>query len=184
MVENAQGKWPTGGSACSVCIGHIVLTSSLGQYVIVAMVSAAAMNAGLGASIYNRTPEDFFFHRLLHDLCLSAAIAQIESDLHATAGQLSLTLSLFILMQGVIPLVWSSIAEVQGRKVNKTSCNPELVRTHSALIDCLPGVSNAMHARMHRSCHLEDYPGPHGNAGPAGRWVSLTLCKASQRTHN
>lgn len=80
------------------------------------------MNAGLGASIYNRKLllESFFFYRPLH-LHLPAAIAQIESDLHATAGQLSLTLSLFILMQGVIPLIWSSIAEVQGRKVTPPS---------------------------------------------------------------
>lgn len=46
-----------------------------------------------------------------------AAIAEIESDLHASAGQLSLTLSLFILIQGGFPLIWSSVSEIQGRKV-------------------------------------------------------------------
>ncbi|TFY56644.1 hypothetical protein EVJ58_g7508 [Rhodofomes roseus] len=62
------------------------------------MISAASMIAGLGANIYN------------------PAITQIESDLHATAGQLSLTLSLFILIQGGFPLIWSSVSEIQGRK--------------------------------------------------------------------
>ena len=36
------------------CPDDEVLTKYIGQYIIVAMVSAAAMNAGLGASIYNR----------------------------------------------------------------------------------------------------------------------------------
>ncbi|KAH9922611.1 major facilitator superfamily domain-containing protein [Fomitopsis serialis] len=68
------------------------------KYVIVAMISGASMIAGLGANIYN------------------PAIAQIESDLHATASQLSLTLSLFILIQGGFPLIWSSVSEIRGRK--------------------------------------------------------------------
>ncbi|EPT02266.1 hypothetical protein FOMPIDRAFT_73914 [Fomitopsis schrenkii] len=63
------------------------------------MISAASMIAGLGANIYN------------------PAIAEIESDLHASAGQLSLTLSLFILIQGGFPLIWSSVSEIQGRKI-------------------------------------------------------------------
>ncbi|CCL99471.1 uncharacterized protein FIBRA_01489 [Fibroporia radiculosa] len=68
------------------------------KYVGVAMVSLAAMVAGLGANIYN------------------PAISQIEADLHATPSQLSLTLSLFILIQGGFPLIWSAVSEVQGRK--------------------------------------------------------------------
>ncbi|EED80205.1 predicted protein, partial [Postia placenta Mad-698-R] len=68
------------------------------KYVMVSMISAAAMIAGLGANIYN------------------PAIAQIESDLHATPSQLSLTLSLFILIQGGFPLIWSAISEIRGRK--------------------------------------------------------------------
>jgi len=68
------------------------------KYVIVAMISAAAMIAGLGANIYN------------------PAISQIESDLHATPSQLSLTLSLFILIQGGFPVIWSAVSEIQGRK--------------------------------------------------------------------
>ncbi|KZT67115.1 MFS general substrate transporter [Daedalea quercina L-15889] len=68
------------------------------KYIIVAMISAASMIAGLGANIYN------------------PAISNIEADLHATPSQLSLTLSLFILIQGGFPLIWSSVSEIQGRK--------------------------------------------------------------------
>ncbi|KAH9950618.1 MFS general substrate transporter [Amylocystis lapponica] len=68
------------------------------KYVIVGLISTAAMIAGLGANIYN------------------PAISQIESDLHASPSQLSLTLSLFILIQGGFPLVWSAVSEIQGRK--------------------------------------------------------------------
>ncbi|PCH40367.1 MFS general substrate transporter [Wolfiporia cocos MD-104 SS10] len=68
------------------------------KYVLVAMISAASMIAGLGANIYN------------------PAISQIEADLHATASQLSLTLSLFILIQGGFPIFWSAISEIYGRK--------------------------------------------------------------------
>ncbi|KAH9910482.1 major facilitator superfamily domain-containing protein [Fomitopsis serialis] len=69
------------------------------KYILVAMISAACMINGLGASIYN------------------PAIVQIESDLHATATQFSLTLSLFVIIQGGFPILWSSISEIHGRKV-------------------------------------------------------------------
>lgn len=49
---------------------------------------------------------------------MEAAITQIEADLHATSSQLSLTVSLFILIQGGFPVFWSAVSEIQGRKVN------------------------------------------------------------------
>lgn len=48
---------------------------------------------------------------------LAAGIAQVESDLHATSGLISLSLSLFILIQGMTPLLWSATSEIVGRKV-------------------------------------------------------------------
>ncbi|CCM00162.1 uncharacterized protein FIBRA_02190 [Fibroporia radiculosa] len=66
---------------------------------IVVMICAAALIAGFGCNIYN------------------PAISQIESDLHATSNQMSLTLSLFILVQGGLPVIWSAISEIQGRKM-------------------------------------------------------------------
>ncbi|KAI0943842.1 hypothetical protein AcV7_001822 [Taiwanofungus camphoratus] len=64
------------------------------KYAIVAMISAASMISGLSSNIYN------------------SAITQIESELHATSGELSLTLSLYILLQGVIPLFWSALVSL------------------------------------------------------------------------
>jgi multidrug resistance protein len=41
----------------------------------------------------------------------------IEQELHATASEISLSLSLFILVQGNFPLVWSAVSEIKGRKL-------------------------------------------------------------------
>jgi hypothetical protein len=48
---------------------------------------------------------------------VTAANAQIEQQLHASGGDISLSLSLFILAQGNFPIIWSSISEIKGRKV-------------------------------------------------------------------
>ena len=48
---------------------------------------------------------------------LTAGINDIERELHATSGDISLSLALFILMQGVLPLFWSVASELKGRKV-------------------------------------------------------------------
>ncbi|KAL4256351.1 MFS transporter superfamily protein [Pleurotus pulmonarius] len=63
------------------------------------IVSAAAMIAGLGSNIQN------------------PAIQQMEKQLPATSSQISLSLSLFTLFQGIVPLVWSAISEIKGRKL-------------------------------------------------------------------
>ena len=46
-----------------------------------------------------------------------AAVLEIEAQLPATPSQFSLSISLFILFQGVMPIFWSAISEVKGRKV-------------------------------------------------------------------
>lgn len=45
-----------------------------------------------------------------------AAIESVQSDLHATTNEIALSLSLFILVQGVSPLLWSSVSDIKGRK--------------------------------------------------------------------
>ncbi|KAJ8516988.1 hypothetical protein ONZ45_g5755 [Pleurotus djamor] len=67
--------------------------------VVLFIISSAAMIAGLGANIQN------------------PAIQQMEEQLPATSSQISLSLSLFILSQGVVPLIWSAISEIKGRKL-------------------------------------------------------------------
>jgi hypothetical protein len=47
----------------------------------------------------------------------AAGIAEVQRDLNASAGSISWSLSLFILMQGAVPVIWSAVSEVMGRKV-------------------------------------------------------------------
>ncbi|KAH9851171.1 major facilitator superfamily domain-containing protein [Lenzites betulinus] len=68
------------------------------KLVVVATITAASVLNGLGASIY--TP----------------AIAQIEEQLKASSGAISLSLSLFIFLQGCVPLLWTTLCEFWGRK--------------------------------------------------------------------
>ncbi len=49
-----------------------------------------------------------------------AAIPQIEQQLHASSGAISLSLALFIFLQGCVPLVWTTLSEFWGRKVSRT----------------------------------------------------------------
>lgn len=50
----------------------------------------------------------------------SAALNQLESDLHASDTDISTTISTFIIVQGGGPLFWSAVSEVKGRKVGRT----------------------------------------------------------------
>ncbi|KAI9442899.1 MFS general substrate transporter [Lactarius indigo] len=45
------------------------------------------------------------------------AIKQVETELGATSGEFSLALSIFIVFQGSVPLLWTAISEIKGRKV-------------------------------------------------------------------
>ncbi|KAG9315514.1 vacuolar DHA amino acid exporter [Chiua virens] len=63
------------------------------------IISGASMIAGLCANIQN------------------PANSQIQQELHATSSEISLSLSLFILVQGNFPVVWSAISEIKGRKL-------------------------------------------------------------------
>ncbi|KAG6336870.1 hypothetical protein ID866_2228 [Astraeus odoratus] len=69
------------------------------QTAILVTISGASMIAGLCANIQN--PSN----------------AQIEQQLHATSEQISLSLSLFILVQGNFPVLWSAVSEIKGRKL-------------------------------------------------------------------
>ncbi|KAJ7889931.1 vacuolar DHA amino acid exporter [Mycena olivaceomarginata] len=73
--------------------------SSCRKNVVLVLISVASMIAGLASNIQN------------------PAIAEMETDLPATASQISLSLSLFIAFQGVMPLFWSAVSEVKGRKL-------------------------------------------------------------------
>ncbi|SJL07196.1 uncharacterized protein ARMOST_10539 [Armillaria ostoyae] len=72
--------------------------SSMHKNFVLGVISSGSMIAGFGANIQNPAIED------------------MERDLPATSGQISLSISLFIALQGVTPLLWSSISEVKGRR--------------------------------------------------------------------
>lgn len=76
--------------------------SSMRKNFVLGVISSGSMIAGFGANIQNPAIED------------------MERDLPATSGQISLSISLFIALQGVTPLFWSSISEVKGRRVQRT----------------------------------------------------------------
>ncbi|KIK00047.1 hypothetical protein K443DRAFT_132841 [Laccaria amethystina LaAM-08-1] len=73
--------------------------SSLRKNISLALISAASLIAGLANNVQN------------------PAVQEMEADLPATSAQFSLSLSIFILIQGLMPLVWSAISEVKGRKL-------------------------------------------------------------------
>ncbi|KAK0437139.1 MFS general substrate transporter [Desarmillaria tabescens] len=72
--------------------------SSMRKKFVLGVICSGSMIAGFGANIQNPAIED------------------MERDLPATSGQISLSISLFIALQGVTPLLWSSISEVKGRR--------------------------------------------------------------------
>ncbi|KAG1795336.1 MFS general substrate transporter [Suillus plorans] len=75
------------------------LWSNTKKTAVLFIISGAAMFAGLAANIQN------------------PANAEIEQQLHASSGDISLSLSLFILIQGNFPVIWSAIGEIKGRKL-------------------------------------------------------------------
>ncbi|KAG1763051.1 MFS general substrate transporter [Suillus occidentalis] len=74
------------------------LWSNAKKNVVLFIISGASMIAGLCANIQN------------------PANAQIEQQLHTSSGDISLSLSLFIFIQGNFPVIWSAISEIKGRK--------------------------------------------------------------------
>ncbi|KAG2034587.1 MFS general substrate transporter [Suillus americanus] len=85
------------------------------QNVVLFIISGASMIAGLCANIQN------------------PANAQIEQQLHTSSGDISLSLSLFILIQGNFPIIWSAISEIKGRKMVYL-CSVALFALGSAIV--------------------------------------------------
>ena len=75
---------------------------------------------GLSNSIQNRESHHIWLGviDLMHSIL--AAVAQIEKDLSATSAEFSLSIAVFMLVLGIVPLAWTSISEVKGRKVYRS----------------------------------------------------------------
>lgn len=104
-TDSTTGRTPASASREeSVDIEHVPVNNDPRAWSLfrknftLSLVSSAAMIAGLAGSIQN------------------PAVIQMEKELPATSSQFSLSLSVFILCQGLMPLVWASISEVKGRK--------------------------------------------------------------------
>lgn len=79
------------------------------------------MVASLAANIQNRKHHLSTISAGIFSCLFPAAVEEMEKDLPATSSQFSLSISLFILFQGVMPLLWSAVSEVKGRKVSRRS---------------------------------------------------------------
>ncbi|KAG0704803.1 vacuolar DHA amino acid exporter [Suillus ampliporus] len=73
--------------------------SNTKKNIVLCIISGASMISGLASNIQN------------------PANAQIEQQLHASSGEISLCLSLFVLVQGNFTVVWSGVSEIMGRKL-------------------------------------------------------------------
>ncbi|KAJ8456239.1 hypothetical protein ONZ45_g18794 [Pleurotus djamor] len=84
--------------------------------IILVIVSTAAMMAGFSTNIQN------------------PAIQQMEEDLPATSSQISLSLSLFILSQGLMPLVWSALVYLLSVGLATIACVVTAVSPNIGLV--------------------------------------------------
>ena len=89
------------------------------------MVASASLVAGLAVNIQNRSYLllSFAGNQHLREMTwpyflIKAAVHEMHVDLGATSGQFSLSISLFILFQGAMPMMWTAISEIKGRKVS------------------------------------------------------------------
>ncbi|KAJ7235850.1 vacuolar DHA amino acid exporter [Mycena rebaudengoi] len=104
-TDNVPPRSETTTSHPTIDIEHMPVAddprawSPFRKNVVLLLIASASMIAGLGGNIQN------------------PAIADMEADLPATASQISLSISLFIGLQGVMPLLWSAVSEVKGRKL-------------------------------------------------------------------
>jgi hypothetical protein len=77
----------------------------------------------------------------------------MEQDLPATSGQFSLSLSLFVLMQGFMPIAWTALGEIKGRKVRLLNerLNHDPCNSHAAS-DRLSASFSTLYGRCYRYC--------------------------------
>ncbi|KAJ2914730.1 hypothetical protein MD484_g5667, partial [Candolleomyces efflorescens] len=73
--------------------------SILRKNISLGLISMGSMIAGLAASIQN------------------PAVKEMEVDLPATSSQFSWSISTFILVQGLFPLIWTVVSEIKGRRL-------------------------------------------------------------------
>lgn len=110
--------------------------------------------------------------------CSIAANAQIQQQLHASAQDISLSLAMFILIQGSAPLFWSTLSEIKGRKVRNLVCLIALSYVDGCVLTAgIPRVHRNIHCH-HRHCrHLSDDRTGDRHASLASGWVRVIFLK-------
>ncbi|PPQ66472.1 hypothetical protein CVT24_007046 [Panaeolus cyanescens] len=98
-VTDDPRKWSAFRKVWSFAYHPSTANNKIPQNVCLALISSASLIAGLAANIQN------------------PAVAEMERDLPATSEQFSLSISMFVLIQGLVPLIWSVVSEVKGRKL-------------------------------------------------------------------
>jgi MFS family permease len=108
-------------------------------------------------------------------LCYSTAANQnIEDDLHASPSSISLSLSLFILFQGVVPLLWSAVSEINGRKVRGCFCI-DVTRSLIALAGRLLTVICHIHIGICHCGYFKVYWTLNWHEGYSSSWVDISF---------
>ncbi|KAF8802116.1 hypothetical protein BYT27DRAFT_7112950 [Phlegmacium glaucopus] len=79
--------------------------SPLSKNATLASIASASMIAGLSCNIQN--------HEYVWSISHSA-VQEMEAQLPATPEQFSLSILLFVLIQGVMPLFWCAVSKVKG----------------------------------------------------------------------
>ncbi|KAL7009568.1 hypothetical protein EMMF5_000475 [Cystobasidiomycetes sp. EMM_F5] len=92
--------------------------SSRKKYFTFFFVCYAAMAAAVSANIV-RIPASFVpgYRLIARHLQFFPAIDDLQRDLQASQQVINLSVSLFILFQGTVPILWSGISEIYGRKI-------------------------------------------------------------------
>ena len=89
----------------------------------------------------------------------AAAVQEMHDSLGTTSEQFSLSISVFILLQGAMPLAWTAISEVKGRKVSRTkshlgltiiACSAQVVYLISLTLFTASSVAVALSPDMNR----------------------------------
>lgn len=77
----------------------------------------------------------------------------MEAELPATSSQFSLSISIFILIQGIMPLLWTAVSEVKGRKVGPSS--PHKYSFFWKIPACLRSLRGSV---RYRECYCRSQP--------------------------
>lgn len=119
MVFVSEGSAP-----CTWTSIHPPIFWILVQNIVLVLIASASMISGFAGNIQNRKHQRLHWRLGYCHLIFwffwgghLASNAEMEAELPATSSQISLTVSLFILFQGVMPLLWSAVSELKGRKV-------------------------------------------------------------------